>query len=231
MRVLVAAVASAVLLAGCSGTASTTSRGTPSNGDVTVAPVQVSAPATTPVSLPPASPAPADAVFVTSASHGVKFALPKGWKIFDLTTFTKPEVRDSLAPIAKKLGKSVDDYIRELSSNNDLIVTGPERDGFAPSVSVRREAASMSDYVPTLEDSQSRLKDIGTVTAVDRLTTPLGLGYAEVYTRDDAGKTRYCALLALPSAKGTIFMGTVETDSAADEASLVTGIVTTLQPA
>ncbi len=232
MRAVLGAAALAVLLAGCGTNIPQVS---PTSHGVTVAPATGTATPTATGSaepLPAPSPGPSGAVFVTSASHGVKFALPSGWTTFDLTTFTKPEVRAALEPLAKQLGETVDQYIQELSTYNDLIVNGPQRNGTTGSVSIRREAAQASGYVPTAAEAQAQLKEFP-VTGVTTAVTPLGRAYVIAYTRpgEATGSMVHCSLLGLPSGQGTMFMAAVESGDAAELTSLVNDIVATLQRA
>ena len=223
----------AVALAGCTPPAPAV---TASPTGVVVSPVDApsSATASAPVSLPAPEPLPSGGTWIATAAHGVKFAVPAGWAMFDLSTFKDPTVRKALEPVAQRLGISVDAYIEQLTMLNDLIATGPDRSGFSPTVSVRKEAALKSDYVPSKQDAQRQVADAGgTVTDVVRLTTSQGAGYASLYTRsavDLGGRTIYCAGLGLPSARNTMFLAVVESDQLAERDALVRLLSTTLQP-
>lgn len=210
-------------------------------GGVTVSPAPVaSSPAVGPsegapsVALPAPAPLPEGGSWVTSAAHGVKFAVPPGWSMFDLSTFADPAVRAALEPVAQKLGLTVDEYIRQLTQLNDAIVTGPEHAGFSATVSVRKEAAQVSSYVPSVEEAQQLVVALGgTVTSVDPVSTPAGPGYVTRYTRpaDAPGAALSCASLGLPSAKNTMFLATVESDQQAERDALIDLMTTTLQRA
>ena len=197
-----------------------------------VSPVVTATPSAS-VSLPPASALPDGSKWVTTAGHGAKFAVPGTWEMFDLTTFSDPAVRAALEPIATRLGKSVDDYIRELTTNNDLIVTGPDAGGIGPSISVRKEEAQTIGDLPTKDQAQAVVAELtGTVTSVAPVTTSLGAGYAIAFTRPgDTGATLYCATLDLPTPRGTAFMMTVESTTEAERDTLVKAAVQTLQKA
>ena len=229
----VIALLCAAAMAGCSAPTAVTAVTTPAG--ITVSPTRPTAGPSSAVSLPAPAPLPAGHSWITSAAHGVKFAVPAGWGMFDLSTFADPTVRAALAPVAAKLGLSVDDYVRQLTQQNDAIVTGPDRGGFSPTISVRKEAAQVSSYVPSVADVQALVDKIGgAVTAVDPLTTPVGAGYAARYTRasdSNPAVTLHCASLGLPSVKNTMFLVTVESDSAADRDALVGLVTATLQRA
>lgn len=234
---LITGLAAASGLAGCSAPAPGPSA-TPGPAGVTVSPAPVAgstAPAEPSVALPAPAPLPAGGAWVMSAAHGVRFAVPAGWGMFDLSTFTDPAVRAALEPVAAKLGLTVDEYIRQLTQRNDAIVTGPDRNGFSATVSVRKEAAQVSSYVPTVAEAQALVESIGaTVTAVDRVTTPLGPGYVTRYTRPaeaNPATVLHCAGLGLPSVKNTMFLATVESDQDAERESLILLVTTTLQRA
>ena len=201
-------------------------------GGLVVAPLVTETP-TISVSLPPASQLPEGAKWVTTAGHGAKFAVPATWEMFDLTTFGDPAVKAALEPIAQRLGKSVDDYIRELTTNNDLIVTGPDASGYSPSISVRKEEGQTVGDAPATPSAQRDIAALsGTVTSVTPVTTALGVGYAVVYTRPgDAGVTLYCATVDLPTPRGTAFMMSVESGTEAERDALVKTAVETLQKA
>lgn len=227
-----AALACAALLGGCA----TTRPGQETPTGLVVSPVTTASTAasTASVSLPPAPPLPAGSQWITSAGHGVKFAVPSDWTMFDLTQFTSPNVRAALEPVAKRLGKTVDEYIQDLTQMNDLIVTGPARGGVTPSISVRKEEAQVVGAPPTTEQASAQVAPVsGTVTAVSAIVTPTGAGYLVSWTRpgDAPGTTLYCATLGLPSAKGTAFVLAAESDSADSRDALVQGVVATLQPA
>ncbi len=206
-------------------------------GGMTVSPAPAaSSPAVGPsVALPAPAPLPAGGAWVASAAHGVRFAVPAGWAMFDLSRFADPAVQGALEPVAAKLGLTVDEYIRQLTQLNDAIVTGPDRNGFTPTISVRKEAAQVSGTVPSVADAQQLVAAIGgTVTSVDPLTTPLGPGYVTRYTRpsDAAGApVLACASLGLPSAKDTMFLATVESDQQPERDGLIDLLATTLQRA
>nr|NLI49877.1 hypothetical protein [Propionibacterium sp.] len=232
---LVAGLTLAVGLAGCAAPAPSATV-EPAGVTVSPAPATTATPTAGPSeALPAPAPLPAGGSWVTSAAHGVRFAVPAGWGMFDLSTFTDPAVRTALEPVATKLGLTVDEYIRELTQRNDAIVTGPDRNGFSATVSVRKEAAPVSSYVPTVAEAQVLVEAIGgTVTAVDRVTTPLGAGYITRYTRPaeaNPATVLSCASLGLPSAKNTMFLATVESDQDAEREALLTLITTTLQRA
>lgn len=185
-----------------------------------------------PPTLPSPSPLSSQQKYVESASHGVKFAVPKSWSMMDLSTFADPDVRKALEPIAKKLGLTVDEYVTQLTEDTDLIATGKETDGYSPSVSVRKEEAKTLGDVPTQEDAKADVDAIGgTVTSVKPELTPLGPGYSIVYSHpgEDASTTRYGATMVLPSSHDTVFLLTLDAATASDRDALVTGIVTTLR--
>lgn len=184
---------------------------------VTVSPTS-STPSPTPVIQIPTTawPVPSaypDAQRVHSASHLVSFSVPADWKQFDVSTFQDPEVRASLEPLAKQVGKSVDDYIHEISTATDMIVRSPEREGRTSTVSVRREQIQQST-VPTMDEASASLRAAkATVSKVTPLSTPVGAGYAVFFSRtDDAGAAWSGAILGLPASQGTTFLATVESD-------------------
>jgi len=235
-RAAAAALLAAAALGGCSmGPALTAVPSSPTGAVVSPVDAPSSPAASAPVSLPAPEPLPSGGAWISTAAHGVKFGVPAGWQMFDLSTFTDPAVRAALEPVAQKLGITVDAYIQQLTMQNDLIATGPERSGFSPTVSVRKEAALKSDYVPSKEEAQAQVAAAGgTVTEVQRLTTPLGVGYATLYTRvaaDLGGRTIHCAQLGLPSARNTMFLAVVESDQPAERDALVHLLTATLQPA
>lgn len=187
-----------------------------------------------PTVFPAPTPLASGQKLVASASHGVKFAVPKSWSVLDLTTFDDPDVRKALEPLAKELGKTVDAYVEDLTKNHDLIVTGPEKSGYSPSVSVRKEEAQTLGSLPTTEKAAADIAGVnGTLEAVTAVTTPIGPGYEVAYSRPDAAAnaTRYSATLVIPSATGTVFLCALEAASAADRDAVASGIVATLQKA
>jgi hypothetical protein len=230
----VAASCVAVVCAGALGGCAVKPGASDTPSGLVVSPVATSGTPSASVSLPPTSALPSGAMWVTTAGHGAKFAVPGTWAMFDLTTFGDPAVKAALEPIAERLGKSVDDYIRELTTNNDLIVTGPDAGGYSPSISVRKEEGQTVGDPPSTTQAQTDVAALsGTVTAVTPVTTALGVGYAVAYTRpgDAAGVTLYCATVDLPTPRGTAFMMTVESNTAADRDALVATAVATLQKA
>lgn len=223
----------ALLLAGCAP-----SQPEPTPSGFTVSPVSASASGTPTASvslvLPAPSALPANSAWFTSAGHGVKFALPSAWAMFDLTRFNDPAVKAALAPLAEAAGKSLDEYLADLTLYNDLIITGPARGPYSPTASSRKEEAEALGPTPTVESAQTKLAALkATVTAVNPSVTPLGAGYTILFTRpgDTTGQVLACGLLALPSAKGTFFQLDIESDSTTERDALVAGVLATLQKA
>ena len=224
------ALAASVLLTGC-GLNRPAASETPTG--IVVSPIVTEATPSATASLAPVADLPAGHKWVATAGHGVKFAVPEAWSMVDLSSFSDPAAKEALKPIAERLGKTIDEYIAELTAN-DLMIAGPEVNGYASLISVPKEEAQSLGDLPTQEQAQAALASVqATVTAVTPVTTALGPVHVIAYSTPGtaAGSTVYCARLELPTVKNTAFLMVIESNAVADRDSLVTGVVTTLQKA
>jgi hypothetical protein len=184
-----------------------------------------------PGSGPSVSPAalPADSQWVTSTTHKIKFAAPKAWAVYDIVRVKDPSNKAAVEATAQRMGKTYDEYVQQVTSSIDVMVTGPASGDVTPMINVVKQAWPRSDDIPTVADMTTQLAGLdATVSRVDRVTTALGNGYAAHYTA--AGPpVSYGVVLGLPSSSNTMELVTCVGPTAADADASAQLVITTLQ--
>lgn len=217
VRGLVAATTSSVViaaaLAGCgSGGSSTGASSTASSASSS------SSAASSPSAAAPS--APAGTVYTTAKRAGIRFAVPKDWKVFDLVTVLEKGDQSTIDAIAKQMNISTTQF-KQMASNTDVAVFGPVQGSFAPNINVQTVPA---EAVPSENEMSQGLKAVGAeIVDSKEIATAVGAGRLTTY-RLTIGSTKVEGRQVAVKAPGGVAIITVSHTSS-EQAGVLAAMV------
>ncbi|MGL5861254.1 MAG: hypothetical protein ACRCY9_08365 [Phycicoccus sp.] len=206
----------ATLVAGCSG--DDTSRSSPRSG------------ATSASASPSATAAAVPDGYRVVESPGVRarFAVPESWTVVDVEKAIDGGDQKGLGVAAESLGITTDQFAQAAQSI-DLMVIGPRKDGFSPSINAV-PAPGLAE-LPSAEQVTGELTGIGAKVGSSREeTTPAGPALVVPYTLT-LGATAVQGRTVVVEGSGGVVTLTVSTAEAGQSDEIAQAVLSTLASA
>lgn len=156
---------------------------------------------------------------VVADQSGIRFTLPRGWTVLGSGQVDYAAEGDHIAGIAAQAGMSTEDF-RAMMKSLDVYAIG-----FSGSLNVA--VAAQTSTLPSSAELESAMSQVGAVSGVRDVRTPLGTGRAITYTLNVSTAANQGSALFV-STGGRIVQITATTTDAGQTRSVVDGVARTL---
>lgn len=156
---------------------------------------------------------------VVADQSGIRFTLPAGWSVLGAGQVDYVAEGDQIADIAARAGMSTEDF-RAMIKSLDVYAIG-----FSGSLNV--VVAAQTSTLPSSAELESAMSQVGAVSGVRDVRTPIGTGRAVSYTLNMATPANQGSALFV-STGGRIVQITTTTTDAGQTRSVLDGVARSL---